>query len=134
MSTLYISGPMVDLGAQNIRTFDDMTTQLYEIGHRVCNSWPIRHDISQCVRMMTYCDGIYMLPHWQNDQHSVNEHRLANWLGLHVVYAPVPDTPVQPQLILETRFGTCRFCQTTTKRADSHGFNCCHDQDWTKYD
>lgn len=98
---VYISGPSVGMKAGNYKAFDEAAAMLQSQGHQTYNpSWVTRTETIERlnVRMLTYCEDIYMLPHWQNDPSSVWEHRIATQLGLHIQYAPVPDHPVEQVL------------------------------------
>lgn len=92
---IYISGPIKNSAGNNYKAFDDTATMLQGQGHQTYNpTWQARTTVIDRLnlRMLTYCEDIYMLPHWQNDQTSVWEHRVATQLGLHIQYAPVEET------------------------------------------
>lgn len=106
---IYISGPMTGIDDLNRKAFYDAEEELRSTGAVVFNPhknpfhpknmtdeqdiwrWYMRLD----VRMLTQCDAIYMLPHWQNSKGAVWEHRIAEMLGLHLMYAPIPDQQLE---------------------------------------
>jgi hypothetical protein len=54
-----------------------------------------RYYMRVCVGQIPLCDGMRMLPDWQNSRGSVWEHRIAKMLGLEITYCHVPD--VEPK-------------------------------------
>lgn len=118
---IYISGPIgkPDVAEANRKVFYAAEDELRAGGAAVFN--PCRHipghpknmadydDVwrwymRQDIRALTQCDAIYMLPGWQNSKGACWEFRIAQMLGLHMMYAPVLDNQSDPSCAVETHF------------------------------
>ena len=118
MSRIFISGPISGKPNLNTEAFNEEERLLKEAGHDVFNprsiaepNWIAReywyekamgdpaktaemewqYYMAICVGQIPLCDGMRMLPDWQNSRGSVWEHRIAKMLGLEVTYCHVPD-------------------------------------------
>ena len=108
MSRIFISGPISNKPNLNRDAFYAEAEKLFAEGHQTFNP----HDIAApsdeeqnvmteeqiwqyymrvCVGQIPLCDGMRMLPDWQNSRGSVWEHRIATFLGLEITYCHVPD-------------------------------------------
>lgn len=108
---IFISGPITGKPNLNREAFNAEEILLLEAGHTVFNPFHIvlpneetiaewggmeservwRYCMRVCVGQIPLCDGMRMLPDWQNSRGSVWEHRIAKMLGLEVTYCYVPD-------------------------------------------
>ena len=100
----YISG-IVSSGGDinaNKRVFEDAQRMLLSAGCSVFNPIHIEGPIDPlqgdalwsyfmhfCIRAIPECDGMLMLPNWQNSKGAKWEHRIAEMLGLRICYSPV---------------------------------------------
>ena len=102
--TTYISGPITGYPELNKPAFDAAQARLEANGLKVCNPHCVpapqtnlqgkalwQYYMRECVRLMLDCDQLYMLANWQNSQGAVWEKRIADMLGIPVVYEHVPD-------------------------------------------
>jgi hypothetical protein len=102
--TIYISGPVTGIPEHNKPKFLLAEKMLLSYGCHVFNPTHIEGPIDPlegealwqyymhfCVRALPECEGILMLPDWQNSKGAKWEHRIAEMLGLAVYYSPVPD-------------------------------------------
>jgi len=101
---IYISGPVSSHGdiEKNKQLFRAAQLMLLSAGCTVFNpihiEWPIdplkdeslwSYFMHFCVRAIPECDGILMLPDWQNSEGAKWEHKIAKMLGLSIYYSPV---------------------------------------------
>jgi hypothetical protein len=100
----YISGILTSGGdiKENRKVFERAQRMLLSKGCSVFNpihiEWPIdplkddalfSYFMHFCVRAIPECDGMLMLPNWQNSKGAKWEHRIAEMLGLRICYSPV---------------------------------------------
>lgn len=95
MTTLYVAGPMTGLPEFNYPAFDAATRMLCGFGYRVLNptdaekanptpgtpqawDWYMRH----ALRMVLACEGIALLPGWENSRGAALEVHVARALGM----------------------------------------------------
>lgn len=101
-SKIYISGPVTGKENHNIEQFKEAEVFLRSCGFEVWNPLEIqlpevkfsKEELWQycmhfCVRAIPLCDSMLMLPDWQNSKGAVQEHRIAQMLGLAIYYSPV---------------------------------------------
>jgi hypothetical protein len=103
---IYISGPVSSAKSLEAakRVFESAQLMLLSAGCAVFNpihiEWPIdplkeealwQYFMHFCVRAIPECDGILMLPDWQNSEGAKWEHKIAEALGLSIYYSPVPE-------------------------------------------
>ncbi len=78
--------------------FDAAETLLREQGYSVVNPMKLNHEqhdkswesyMKVCIRELTECDAVYMLPNYQLSKGAMYEFLLANVLKLEIMYAPV---------------------------------------------
>jgi hypothetical protein len=109
MSRTYISGPITGFPDLNKPAFDAAEALLRSQGavdifnpHSVpapqpdCAKSPDelwRYYMKACVRELALCDIVYFLAGWQNSRGAVWEHKIADMLGLKMLYAPVHEEP-----------------------------------------
>ena len=94
--TVYIAGPMTGLPELNFPAFHAEATRLRALGYEVVNPAEINPDKDmswrQCMRTdiaaLVFCDGIQLLPGWQDSKGATLEHHIAERLGMDVSYAP----------------------------------------------
>lgn len=92
---LYIAGPMTGLADFNRPAFRMMADRLRRKGYRVVNpaelpgetlnnpwDWYMRRDLAELVK----CDGIVLLPGWEQSKGARLEHHVAVTLGMTVTY------------------------------------------------
>ncbi|QYC55130.1 hypothetical protein SEA_BOILGATE_50 [Mycobacterium phage Boilgate] len=92
---LYIAGPMTGLADFNRPAFRVMADRLRRKGYRVVNpaelpgetlnnpwDWYMRRDLAELVK----CDGIVLLPGWEQSKGARLEHHVAVTLGMTVTY------------------------------------------------
>lgn len=114
MTRVYISGPATGIPDYNRAAFAEAEVTFRNKGDTVFNPHSIagpskeefaewlalygmneaqrllwQYYMRRCVANLPSYDEIYMLPHWQNSEGAVWEHRIAKMLGLRVSYAPV---------------------------------------------
>jgi len=103
----FVSGPVSGKTDHNREEFKKAERLLQSQGRASCTPFAIpeprltehtesdeavwRYYMRHCIREICLCDGLYMLPGWQNSKGALIEHRLARELGLQILYAPVPD-------------------------------------------
>jgi hypothetical protein len=92
MKKIYIAGPMTGLPEFNKPAFFELAAKLEEQGHIVLNpailpsglEW---HEYMQiCAPMVMVADAIHLMDGWENSKGARKEHRLANKLGLEIIY------------------------------------------------
>lgn len=99
MKRVYLAGPMSGIPEFNFPAFHAMASALRGAGFDVVNpaeingpaavdagmTWAdcMRADIAQLVT----CDGIALLPGWENSRGATLEHHIAKALGMHVAMA-----------------------------------------------
>lgn len=110
---IFVSGPITGKENLNREAFNAEEILLLEAGHTVFTPFHItppdettlnfwerlgsrdelewQYFMRVCVGQIPLCDGMRMLPDWQNSKGSVWEHRIAKMLGLEVTYCYVPD-------------------------------------------
>jgi hypothetical protein len=98
--TVYVSGPMTGIPDFNRAAFNAQAARLRALGFEVenpaesphCDSWQayMRLDIAR----LMLCDWILMLPGWEWSRGAKIEHRLAEDIGLLVVYAKHAINPM----------------------------------------
>lgn len=101
-SKIYISGPVTGIKNDNKEQFQEAETFLCSCGFEVWNPQRVPHPqftlepddlwkwfMHFCVRAIPLCDSMLMLPDWQNSKGAVQEHRIAQMLGLAIYYSPV---------------------------------------------
>jgi hypothetical protein len=101
---VYISGPMTGIPNLNFPQFEAaenvVKCALLECFNPIHIPAPLtalkgdalwRYYMHHCVRAIPDCDAMLMLPNWQNSKGAVWEHRIAEMLGLTILYSPVPD-------------------------------------------
>lgn len=100
-TTLYIAGPMTGLPDLNFPAFHLAAKRLRAQGFEVINPTEINPDQHMswqaCMRTdiaaLVFCDGIHLLPGWQNSDGATLEHDIALRLGLAITY---PDGEAKP--------------------------------------
>ena len=93
MKRIYIAGPMTGLPDFNYPAFNCAAERLRGLGFDVenpaenpephCGSW--LGYMRMAIRQLSHCDGVVLLPGWQNSRGARIEHQLAHQLGLIVV-------------------------------------------------
>lgn len=93
MKRVYIAGPMTGLPEFNYPVFNAAAKRLRELGFEVEN--PAENPVPHCgswlgymrlaIRQLSKCDGVALLPGWQQSRGARIEHQLATQLGLVVV-------------------------------------------------
>jgi len=107
---LYIAGPMTGYAELNFPAFRAEAARLRALGFEIVNPAEINVDPDagwlECMRadvkQLVDCDGIALLPGWQQSRGACIEHALARDLGLRVFHASHPiglagDLPVLSQ-------------------------------------
>lgn len=104
MTTVYISGPITGKPDLNKNAFHVAQIELEGKGFQVFNPHSVpapehpegltpkalwQYYMKHCIRAMMECDELYMLADWQNSSGAVWEHRIAEMLGMPIVYQPV---------------------------------------------
>lgn len=99
MKRVYIAGPMTGLPELNYPAFNAAAARLRALGFEVenpaenpephCGSW--LGYMRMAIRQLSQCDGVVLLPGWQESKGARIEHQLATQLGLSVV----PESAVQ---------------------------------------
>lgn len=105
---IYISGPITGMSELNKPAFDAAAVAMVSKGwesafnpHEV-EAPPAQPDtpeqlwryyMKHCVKALCDCDAIYFLAGWQNSRGAVWEHKIADMLGLKMLYAPVHEEP-----------------------------------------
>ncbi|HCY15586.1 MAG: hypothetical protein A2Z93_06320 [Curvibacter sp. GWA2_64_110] len=99
MKRIYIAGPMTGLPELNYPAFNAAAARLRALGFEVenpaenqephCGSW--LGYMRMAIRQLSQCDGVVLLPGWQESKGARIEHQLATQLGLVVV----PESVVQ---------------------------------------
>ena len=94
MIRYYIAGPCTDMPELNYPVFNAEAARLRALGHHVenpaenaappCGTWEGYMRMS--VKQVADVDAVVMLPGWEQSKGAVIEHRLANDLGLKVIY------------------------------------------------
>jgi hypothetical protein len=92
MKRIYIAGPMTGLPELNFPAFHAEARRLRALGYEVINPAEINADPAaewaQCMRediaQLVQCDGIALLPGWQNSRGASLEHHIAKALGMRV--------------------------------------------------
>lgn len=88
---LYIAGPMTGVEELNYPLFHQVQAELVSAGYRVfnpANNNPIMSDprwsdyMRMAVQQVALCDGVAVLPGWQDSAGASLEVRLANDLGI----------------------------------------------------
>ena len=100
-TTIYIAGPMTGLPDLNFPAFHTAAKRLRAQGFEVINPAEINPDQHMswqaCMRTdiaaLVFCDGIHLLPGWQNSDGATLEHDIALRLGLAITY---PDGEAKP--------------------------------------
>lgn len=95
MSRLYVAGPMTGLPDLNFPAFNAITAKLRAEGHEVVNPAEINPDPdaewTECMLAdliaLTTCDGIVLLPGWENSPGAQIERLWAMRTGKTVVMA-----------------------------------------------
>ena len=96
---VYIAGPMTGLPGYNGPAFEAAIIRLHELGHEPVSPtrihgypWPqccegkSRGEIMRtCLAALVECDGIALLPGWQDHDGAQAEAHAANAMGLEVV-------------------------------------------------
>jgi hypothetical protein len=103
-SIIYISGPVTGIPDLNRPVFEEAASMLLAAGYPLFNPSHIeppktelkgddlwRYYMHHCITALPSCGAILMLPNWQNSKGAVWEHRIAEMLGLTILYSPVPD-------------------------------------------
>lgn len=95
MKRIYIAGPMTGLPDFNYPAFNTAAERLRALGFDVenpaenpephCGSW--LGYMRMAIRQLAQCDGVALLPGWQESRGARIEHQLATQLGLTVVPA-----------------------------------------------
>lgn len=92
MTTLYLAGPMTGIEDYNYPAFHAAAAQLREAGYVVVNpaenfagdqSLPWETYLRTAICQVTECDGIALLPGWQESKGAKLEVRVAGALGIH---------------------------------------------------
>lgn len=93
MKRIYIAGPMTGLPDFNYPAFNTAAERLRALGFEVenpaenpephCGSW--LGYMRMAIRQLSQCDGVALLPGWNDSRGARIEHQLANQLGLVVV-------------------------------------------------
>ena len=93
MKRIYIAGPMTGLPEFNYPAFRAAAERLRALGYDVenpadnpeptCGSW--LGYMRMAVRQLALCDGVALLPGWQNSHGARIEQQLATQLGLMVM-------------------------------------------------
>lgn len=87
---LYIAGPMTGIDDYNRAAFHAAEQQLVESGYDVYNpaTFLDSDDWKVCVRVgireLTYCDGVALLPGWEDSRGVEIELQVAHALGMNV--------------------------------------------------
>lgn len=99
MKRIYIAGPMTGLPDFNYPAFNAAAARLRALGFEVenpaenpephCGSW--LGYMRMAIRQISQCDGVVLLPGWQQSKGARIEHQLATNLGLVVV----PESAIQ---------------------------------------
>jgi len=98
---IYISGKIGDLDMEIVRTkFDEAEISLLELGHLAVNPLDIHDERSPIIEPSNWneymlndiaaifdCDGIYMLPCWQESPGARIEHAICKEMGKKIFYA-----------------------------------------------
>jgi hypothetical protein len=92
---LYLAGPMTGYPEQNFPLFHAETARLRALGFEIVNPAELNEgsdgDWLACMRVdivhVVYCDGIALLPGWEQSRGAPIEHRLMRDLGLRVYMA-----------------------------------------------
>jgi len=92
---LYVAGPMTGLPALNFPAFHAEAARLRALGFDVVNPAEINTDPgvpwAKCmrddIRELVMCDGIVLLPGWQQSRGANLEHDIAFRLEMDVIYA-----------------------------------------------
>lgn len=100
-TVLYLAGPMTGLPDLNFPAFHLAAKRMRAQGFEVINPAEINPDQhmtwQQCMRTdiaaLVFCDGIRLLPGWQNSDGATLEHDIALRLGLAITY---PDGEYRP--------------------------------------
>lgn len=98
---IYIAGPMTGLPDLNFPAFHAEAAKLRAEGYEVVNPAEINPDPGaawiECmradIRELVTCDGIAMLPGWENSRGAILEHIIAMELGLVVSLAAAEAVP-----------------------------------------
>lgn len=94
MRRVYIAGPMSGIPDLNFPAFHAAAAKLRELGFDVINPAEINTDPSAgwaaCMRadiaQLVTCDGIALLPGWENSKGARLEKHIAEALGMRVIY------------------------------------------------
>lgn len=99
MKRIYIAGPMTGLPHFNYPTFNAAAERLRALGFEVenpaenpephCGSW--LGYMRMALRQLALCDGVALLPGWQDSRGARIEQQLSMQLGLVVV----PESAIQ---------------------------------------
>lgn len=91
---IYIAGPMTGMENKNIHAFNEMAVLLFNLGYEPVN--PARHDNPRITSWATYmklglidmlqCEGVLVLPGWENSEGACMEVEIATKLGIPVFY------------------------------------------------
>jgi len=92
---LYIAGPMSNLPELNFPAFHAEAARLRALGFEIVNPAEIHFDtkpdwltaMRADIRELVTCDGIALLPGWEQSKGANVEHTLARGLGLRVMQA-----------------------------------------------
>lgn len=86
---IYISGPMTGLPDLNFPAFHAEAARIRSMGHEVVNPAELNPDggtWQECMRKdiaaLCECDGIFMLPGWDNSRGALLEFEIASKLGI----------------------------------------------------
>ncbi len=94
MTRLYLAGPMTGIEALNFPAFHAEAFRLRALGYNVVNPAEINVDPtkgwSECMRadiaQLVKCDGIALLPGWEQSRGARLECHIAQQLGMDVVF------------------------------------------------
>lgn len=92
---LYLAGPMTGYPELNFPQFHAETSRLRALGFEIVNPAEINADPTagwlDCMRadikQLVDCDGVALLPHWNESRGASIEHNLARDLGLRIFQA-----------------------------------------------
>lgn len=92
---LYIAGPMSNLPELNFPAFHAEAARLRALGFEIVNPAEINTDpaaewldcMRKDIRYLMTCDGIALLPGWEQSRGATLEHHIARALGLRVFLA-----------------------------------------------
>ena len=92
---IYISGPMTGIKDNNRELFYSAQLKLQKEGFDTVNPLDMdtlenegltyKQRLKLDIRVLTYCDSIYMLPNWKQSKGATFEHMVAIMIGLKVI-------------------------------------------------